>query len=91
MCRQKPGNAKKMALFYEIVGWVGSGLVVLAYLLNLRGVWSHTSAPYLWANVVGGLCLIVNTLVHGAYPSTALNVVWVVVAVPSLLKGWRSR
>lgn len=80
-----------MALFYEIVGWVGSGLVVLAYLLNLRGVWSHTSAPYLWANVVGGLCLIVNTLVHGAYPSTALNVVWVVVAVPSLLKGWRSR
>jgi hypothetical protein len=40
---------------------------------------------------VGGAFFIVNTAYHGAYPSALVNVVWVIIAVFSLLKLLRTR
>lgn len=80
-----------MNLAIEFLGWLGSALVLLAYALNLRGRWATSNPAYLWCNVIGGISLIFNTIFHQAYPSALLNLVWVVVALPALLKQFVNR
>ncbi|MBC7890761.1 MAG: hypothetical protein H7Y12_00990 [Sphingobacteriaceae bacterium] len=80
-----------MNLAIELFGWLGSALVLLAYILNLRGRWDTSTLAYLLCNVLGGILLIFNTIFHHAYPSALLNLVWVVVALPALLKPRTNR
>jgi hypothetical protein len=75
-----------MALLIDVLGWIASVLIVGAYFLNIRGKWSAQSKWYILCNLVGGAFFIVNTAYHGAYPSALVNVVWVIIAVFSLLK-----
>jgi hypothetical protein len=74
-------------IFVEIVGWVGSVLIVGAFALNALNKVSSTSIKYQLANLFGGLCFIINTLEHKAYPSAFVNVVWVVIAVIAISKA----
>jgi hypothetical protein len=80
-----------MALLIDVLGWIASVLIVGAYFLNIRGRWSAQSKWYIICNLVGGAFFIVNTAYHGAYPSALVNVVWVIIAVFSLLKLLRTR
>lgn len=73
-------------LLIEIIGWIGSICIVGVYFLNIRGKIAATSPVYIWGNLIGGFCFIINTYYHHAYPSVAVNVVWVAIAVSSLLK-----
>lgn len=75
-----------LALFVEVIGWIASLLIVGAYYLNIRGKLSSGSPLYVWSNLIGGIFFIVNTLWHGAYPSAAVNVVWVIIALAALLR-----
>jgi len=75
-----------MEVFIEIIGWVGSVLVVGAYCLNLYGVIKTNSMVYILSNLFGGAFFIVNTFVHHAYPSMIVNIIWVVIAVSALFK-----
>lgn len=78
-----------MELAIEILGWIASVLIVGAYALNLRGTLPTTDQRYIWANIVGGCFFVVNTLAHHAYPSAFVNVVWVLIAVVSILQKRR--
>ncbi|MCY7352012.1 MAG: hypothetical protein LH606_15335 [Cytophagaceae bacterium] len=80
-----------MNYLIESLGWIGSLVMLIAYILNLRGRWTNHHPLYLWFNVVGGVFLVINTYFHQAYAATGLEVVWVIVALPSLLKHWRIR
>jgi hypothetical protein len=80
-----------MALIIDVLGWIASVLIVGAYFLNIRGRWSAQSKWYIICNLVGGAFFIVNTAYHGAYPSALVNVVWVIIAMFSLLKLLRTR
>jgi hypothetical protein len=71
-----------------IAGWLASLLIVGAYVLNLRGIWKTNSKVYIWANFVGGILFIYNTYCIGAYPSMAVNVVWVAVALWSIAENF---
>ena len=62
----------------EIVGWIGAALILLAYLL--------LSAVYQWMNVFGAAGFTVNGWWHGALPSAALNVIWMLIGGVAL---WR--
>ena len=75
-------------LYYiiETLGWVASVLIVGAYFLNMQGRLAAKDPRYIWANLIGGLFFIVNTYYHGAYPSALVNVVWVLIAVFSLMR-----
>ena len=68
-------------LAVEVAGWVGAGLILLAYLLLSMGKVTGQSALYQWMNVVGAAGFIVNGWWHGAIPSTALNVIWLLIGV----------
>ncbi len=75
-----------MNYFIEIIGWIGAVLIVGAYFLNINGKLKSSSAIYIISNLIGGLFFTINTLVHQAYPSMIVNIIWVFIAVAALLK-----
>ncbi|WP_456242942.1 CBU_0592 family membrane protein [Sphingomonas cremea] len=62
-----------------MVGWTGALLILLAYLLLSMGKLTGQSALYQWMNVVGAAGFTVNGWWHGALPSAALNVIWMLI------------
>jgi hypothetical protein len=70
----------------EIIGWIGAVLIVGAYFFNINGKLKSTSVIYITCNLIGGIFFVINTFVHKAYPSVVVNVVWVIIAIATLLK-----
>ena len=70
----------------EIVGWTGAGLILLAYLLLSAGKLTGQSLAYQGMNVVGAAGFIINGWWHGALPSAALNVLWLLIGA---FASWR--
>jgi len=70
------------------IGWVGAGCVLLAYLLLLRGRISADGSRYLSLNFLGSACLAVSTSVARAWPSAAVNLVWLAIGIVPLLRAW---
>jgi hypothetical protein len=61
----------------DIVGWIGAGLVLIAYGLVSTKRLEGNSATYQTLNVLGAVAMLVNTYVRGALPSAAVNVIWI--------------
>jgi hypothetical protein len=70
----------------EVVGWTGAGLILLAYLLLSAGKLTGQSLVYQGMNVVGAAGFIINGWWHGALPSAALNVLWLLIGA---FASWR--
>ena len=75
-----------MDIFIEVIGWIGAVLIVGAYFLNINGKLSSRSVIYIISNLVGGIFFTINTLVHHAYPSMLVNIIWVLIAIAALMK-----
>lgn len=73
-------------LLFDIIGWIGSFAVVLAYALNSYQKLKSDSYAFLLLNLFGGICLIAYTAFLTAYANTFLNIVWVIIAIPALIK-----
>ena len=78
-------------LAVEIVGWAGASLILLAYLLLSAGRLTGQSIAYQAMNVVGAAGFIVNGWWHGAIPSAALNVIWMLIGAIALWRILRRR
>lgn len=72
--------------FIDFLGWVGSACVVYAFTMNIYGKLPTSSPLYFALNIIGSIFLIVNTYFHEAYPSMAVNIIWVFVAIGALIK-----
>ena len=70
----------------DVLGWIGAGALLLAYGLISAGKMKADDGNYQGLNVIGSVGLIVNTSFFGAYPSTALNIVWMGIAGFALAK-----
>ncbi|HKC04016.1 MAG TPA: hypothetical protein VKC17_12030 [Sphingomicrobium sp.] len=70
----------------EVVGWIGAALILGAYGLLSAGKLTGQSPLYQWMNVVGAAGFTVNGWWHGALPSAALNVIWMMIGGVAL---WR--
>ena len=77
------------SLIVDVIGWAGTALVLLAYLLITSKRLGSESKLYQGMNLFGAVGLIVNTFVNGAYPSTGLNIAWVLIALYGITKGFR--
>ncbi len=75
----------KYALLVEIIGWIGTFLLLAAYVLVSFKKLEGDSIKYQMINMVAGLCLVTNTLYHGAYPPSFLNAVWSIIAVVAIV------
>jgi hypothetical protein len=78
-------------LAVEVVGWIGAGLILLAYLLLSAGRLTGQSPAYQWMNVVGAAGFVVNGWWHGALPSATLNVLWFLIGAVALMRLARAR
>lgn len=79
-----------MKLLIDIIGWIGSIEVILAYGLNSYQKLNSDSLTFQVLNLTGAFFLIINTIYYGAFPSAFINVVWMLIALPAIyriLKG----
>ena len=80
-----------ITIYVNVLGWVGSVAVVTAYsLISLQKLRSD-SKIYQWLNLIGSVGLAVNTAYFRAYPSTVVNVVWLLIACSALVRIWRTQ
>lgn len=70
------------------IGWAGAVSVLLAYLLLIRRRVSAFGLRYLSLNFLGSACLAVSTSAAGAWPSAAVNVIWLVIGIAPLIRAW---
>lgn len=73
-------------ILVEIAGWIGALMILAAYALLTAGKVNAKSATYQMMNVVGAAGFIINGWWHGAIPSTALNVIWLLIGA---IASWR--
>ena len=76
-----------MNLIVDILGWIGSIMLIIAYWMVSQNKISAQSLLYQGLNIAGSILLIVNTFYYRAFPSTALNVVWVLIGLQILYKA----
>jgi len=73
----------------EIAGWAGAVLMLTAYILLTLGKLRSSSAAYHVLNTLAGAGLIINSGWNGAYPSVAINVVWMAIGLYGVLSRRR--
>ena len=71
----------------EILGWIGAGLVILAYFLVSTKKLPPTSVTYQLMNLFGALGVGINVFIKGAYPSLVIQIVWALIALYGLYKA----
>jgi quinol-cytochrome oxidoreductase complex cytochrome b subunit len=70
----------------EVAGWAGATLILLAYLLLSAEKLTGQSLVYQGMNIVGATGFVINGWWHGAIPSAALNVLWLLIGA---VASWR--
>ncbi len=70
----------------EIAGWIGGTLILAGYFLLTNGKLDAKSPTYQWLNVIGAIGFIANSSWNGAWPSAALNVIWVGIGAVALVR-----
>ena len=78
-------------LLIDILGWTGSILYLLAYALVSAKKTEGDSLLYQGINIFAGMLLVIYTLSLGAYATTGLNAVWVVIGLLTLGRKWLTR
>ena len=72
-------------LVFDVLGWIGAFLLLLAYAADSFGKLGADSKAYQYLNIAASILLLVNTLFYGAYPSSFVNGVWTVIAVVAIV------
>jgi len=75
-----------LRLIIELIGWISAALMLSAYLLLNANKVSPKSPLYQWLNVVSGAGFVINSGWNGAYPSAAINVVWMCIGLFGVLR-----
>ena len=71
----------------DIVGWLGAILLLAAYVgVSARRLDGHGRAFH-GLNLLGSAGLAAHSSVNGAFPSAALNAIWMAVGAATLLRG----
>lgn len=71
-------------IIINTIGWVGTILFLIAYALISAKKVESDSWSYQGMNLIAGILLTINTLYLQAYPSAALNIAWLLIAVVTL-------
>ncbi|HEX8248781.1 MAG TPA: hypothetical protein VF599_11445 [Pyrinomonadaceae bacterium] len=73
------------SLLFDVLGWIGAFLLLLAYGLVSFKKLAADSPTYQWLNVTASVLLLVNTIFYGAYPSSFVNAAWTIIALVAIL------
>lgn len=78
-------------IVFEVIGWVGSGFLILAYALVSSKKLSPEDVPYQLTNLLGALCLLIYAIHTLAYPFVLVNAIWLLIGVNFLVKIFMKR
>ena len=70
--------------YYEIIGWVGAGLVILGYYLNAN---QHISSWVVW--VIGNFCIAGYSVYKKVYPTAIMSFLIAIMNIYGYL-SWKS-
>ncbi len=76
-----------MEILFQVVGWVGTILIVVAYFLVSKQYIQSKSNAYQLMNLFGAIGVGINVWHQQAWPSVALQIVWAIIAIASLIKS----
>ena len=76
-----------MNLVIDALGWLGAASLLLAYGLTSAGRLPSQGWRFQMLNLVGAVALAANSAYHGAWPSAALNLVWIAIGLAALLRA----
>ena len=72
-------------MFYDVMGWMGMVLVLLAYaLLSTNKI--NNGILYLILNLVAGVFMAIGLLPKNAWFSFTLQIIWAIIAFVSIIK-----
>lgn len=75
-----------MEIFSNIIGWIGTIFIVLAYFLVSNNKIKATDVVYQLMNLFGAIGVGVNVFYQQAWPSFSLQIIWAIIAIYSLSK-----
>jgi hypothetical protein len=71
----------------DVIGYLGSFLIILAYLLISFNKLKSSSSTFQVLNLVGGALVLCNSWFYGAFPSVLISVFWILIASYSIYKN----
>jgi hypothetical protein len=77
-------------MILEIIGWLGTILILVAYFLVSIKKIGPTSEKYQLLNLFGAIGVGLNSLVHRALPSVGINLVWILIAIYALIRSCKT-
>jgi hypothetical protein len=80
-----------MKLTIEVVGWAAAVLILGSYALLSTGKLRAQSLTYQAMNIVGAAGFVVNSGWNGAFPSAAMNVMWMGIGIYAVHQQRRSQ
>ena len=72
-------------MFFDIIGWIGMILVLLAYLLVSNNKITN-GFTYQILNLIASICMAIGVYPKNAWFSFALQVAWGIIAIVALIK-----
>ena len=75
-----------MSYFVDFAGWTGALLLLLAYGLVSAGRVASGSVSYQLMNILGAAGVVVNSGWNGAFPSVAVNIIWILIGAAALFR-----
>lgn len=84
-------SEKDLDLLIEIIGWIGSIGILVAYGLNSYQKIRSDGLAFSLLNLTGGLFLMIYTIYKDAFANTFVNLVWVVIALIALGRFFRQK
>ncbi|GLR19107.1 hypothetical protein [Portibacter lacus] len=74
-----------MEIFFNVIGWLGSGLVITAYALTLKSEKFIKVGRYF--NLIGGVLIASNCYYFNAIPPFVSNLIWAIIATFTIFKS----
>jgi lipid-A-disaccharide synthase-like uncharacterized protein len=76
---------------FQLVGWLGVLLFIVAYLLLSVEILSADKLLYHFLNMLGGIALVINAVHISDHPTIVVNAVWGIIAFGAMIKIGRTK
>jgi hypothetical protein len=78
-------------MLIEILGWLGTLSLIVAYFLVSSGKIGGQTKIYQFLNLLGAVLVGTNSWFHGALPSVGINVLWIMIGFYGLWQIFRKK
>ena len=78
-------------ILFEVIGWIGSGFLIIAYVLVSSRKLNPESSGYQLINLSGAICLLAYAIYTSAYPFILVNFIWLIIGLTFFVKIYMNK